>query len=417
MVTTSAAIAPSEFLRPSARRSAGASLFPAFRYRNFRLFFVGFVISLVGLWMQRVAQAWLVLEMTDSAFWVGFVEALGSIPVLVLSLVAGVAADRFPKRRLVMATQGGSMLLALLLAAIVLAGRVELWHVIVVAGLLGVVNAFDIPARQSFFAELVDKEDLTNAIALNSSAFNASRAVGPALGGLLIASVGVGICFLINGLSYTAVLVALLMMRVPVARPDGPAPRTFAAIRDGLRYAAGDVRIRTILGNITVLSIFGLPVLALLPVLIRDVLGGGARAYGVAMSAIGLGAVGGALTLAMIARRVQKGRVLGWASVTFGALVVLVGASRSLALTLPALALMGAAMIVTTALTNTSLQTMAPDHLRGRIVSLYSLSFIGMAPIGALAGGAAAELVGAPTVVIVGGVIVTLAAWGLRRDG
>lgn len=393
-------ISPS--ISPPRRRFA---VFAALHHRNYRLFFTGFVVSLVGLWMQRVAQAWLVLAITDSAFWVGLVEALGSIPVLFLSLFAGALADRFPKDRMVLATQGASMVFALVLAAVVLAGRVELWHVVVIAGLLGVANAFDIPARQSLMAEMVGREDLMNAIALNSSAFNASRVVGPAIGGLLIAALGVGICFLINGLSYVAVIVALLMLRLPVASRTAR-PRTLDAVREGLRYVRGDRRMRIILANIMVLSIFGLPVLALLPVMVRDVLGGGAEAYGWAMSAVGAGALIGALTLAVVARYVRKGPVLGWSAAAFGALVAAIALVRSLPIVLIALVLMGMALIVTTALTNTTLQTLAPDALRGRVVSLYSLAFIGMSPLGALAGGALAEGVGVPAVLIGGGAIV-----------
>lgn len=384
--------------------------FGALGYRNFRLFFSGFVVSLIGLWMHRVAQAWLVLEITNSAFWVGFVDALGSIPVLLLSLWAGVIADRVSKRPLIMVTQSAAMLLALALAAVTLIDRAVLWQVAAVAAGLGVVNAFDIPARQSFLVEMVGKDDLMSAVALNSSAFNASRAIGPAVGGLVVAALGVGVCFLANGVTYGAVLVALVMMRLPRVRRTAPPSRTMAAIGEGLRYALGDARIRVVLLNIVGMSIFGLPTLTLMPVLVRDVLHGDARAYGWAMSAIGLGALIGALVLAGFARRVRKGRVLGGTAAAFGVMVALVGLSRSLPLTLALLTLAGMAMIVTSALTNTTLQILAPDELRGRVVSLYSLSFIGMMPIGSLAGGAVAAAVGAPAVIAVGGAVVTLIA-------
>jgi MFS family permease len=395
---------------PSIRRTAVPTAFPALRHRNFRLFFGGFVVSLVGIWLQRVALAWLVLELTDSAFWVGSIQALGSLPVLLFSLYAGVLADRFPKERLVFVTQACSMVLALVLAAIVFAGIVELWHVAVIAFLLGTAAAFDIPARQSFLVELVGKDDLTNAIALNSSAFNASRVVGPAIGGVLIATVGVGACFLLNGLSYIAVLAALFMMRLPPIRRSAEPTRAWSSIKQGLRFVVTDVRIRTILLNVAVVGMFGFPVIVLLPIVARDVLGLGAQAYGWMMSAFGVGAVAGALGLAVFSRRIPKGRVLGPAAASFGALVVLVALTRSLPLVLILLTLVGLAMVLTTALTNTLLQTLAPDSLRGRVVSVYTMAFIGFTPFGAFQAGLIAEAFGAPTALAIGGLVTVAVA-------
>lgn len=396
---------------PSRRRTP----FGALRHRNYRLFYSGFVISLIGVWMQRVAQAWLVLELTDSALWVGLVEALGSAPVLVFTLYAGALADRVAKHRMVVATQGSSMAVAVVLAAIVLLGDVALWHVALVATLLGVANAFDIPARQSLLAEMVGREDLMNAIALNSSAFNATRVVGPAIAGVVIAVFGVGVCFLLNGLSYGAVLVALALVRLPAPRP-APAARTWSSIREGLAYVAGEPRIRRLVANIALASMFALPVLVLVPVVARDVLGRGAVEFGWMMSAVGVGALAGALALATYARDIPKGRVLGWASTAFGVSVALFGMSRSLAAALVLLVLVGAAMITTTALTNTLLQTIAPDALRGRVVSVYTLSFVGMAPLGALQAGAVAERFGPTAALVAGGAITALAGLGVLRS-
>lgn len=388
----------------------GLSAFPALRHRNFRLLYGGLVVSLVGIWMQRVAQAWLVLELTDSAFWVGFVQGVGSLPVLLFSLYAGAVADRLPKQKVIFVTQAGSMALALALAALVFAGMVELWHVVVIAAFLGTAAAFDIPARQSFIADLVGKEDLTNAIALNSSAFNASRVVGPAIGGVLTAAAGVGVCFLLNGLSYLAVLGALAAMRLPPFTATATSRGAWESIVAGLRYVVGDVRIRTILANVAIVGVFGFPITVLLPVLARDVMGLGAEAYGWMMSSFGVGAVVGALGLAVFSRTVPKGRVLGPATAVFGALIALVAMSRSLVLSLVLLMLTGLTMVLTTALTNTLLQTLAPDELRGRVVSVYTFAFIGLTPLGALQAGTLAEAFGAPLALALGGTATLLIA-------
>lgn len=402
---TPAAGAPD--LRPPAPRF---SPFAALRHRNFRVFFSGYIVSLVGVWMHRVAQSWLVLDLTDSAFYVGLVEALAALPVLVFALYAGVVADRVSKHRLVIATQATAMMLAAVFAGIVLADMVEIWHVLVLATLLGVVNAFDIPARQSFFAELVGKRDLMNAIALNSSAFNASRVVGPAIAGLVIAAVGVGICFLVNAVTYIAVLIALLAMRVSPLHPVGGPTSTWNRIRDGVRYVTEDRRTGLLMTNIAVLSIFGFPFAVLMPVMARDVLGGGAEAYGWMTAAVGIGAVVGALGLATFGHIVPKGRIMRWTSVGFGVLVALFGVAPSIPVALLVLALLGFAQISTTAVTNTLIQTLAPDELRGRVVSFYTFAFLGLAPFGALGAGTAAEHFGAGVALMIGGVVCSLSA-------
>jgi MFS family permease len=384
--------------------------FAAFRHYNFRIFFFGFVVSLVGVWMQRVAQAWLVLDLTGSAFYVGLVDALGSLPVLLLSLYAGALADRFSKHRMVIATQSAAMLVAFAFAAFVYAGRDTVGIVMVLAALMGVATAFDIPARQSFFVEIVGKEDLASAIALNSSAFNATRLVGPAVAGLTIAAVGVAACFLANGVTYLAVLAALLMMRLPpFVRSTNPTP-AWSNIRAGLQYVVAEPRVRTLLVNIAVMSIFGLPIITLLPVFARNVLGRGAQEYGWMMSAVGGGALVGALGVATFAPRMPKGLVLGWAAAVFGALVAGLGLVHSLWVAIVMLTLLGAAMITTTALTNTVLQTLAPDELRGRVVSAYTFAFVGMTPFGSFLGGTVADLLGVPIALLTGGAVSLAAA-------
>jgi MFS family permease len=387
------------------------STFAALRHYNFRIFFFGLVVSLVGVWMQRVAQAWLVLDLTGSAFYVGLVDALGSLPVLLLSLYAGALADRFSKHRMVIATQSAAMVVAFAFAVFVYTGRDTIGVIIVLATLMGVATAFDIPARQSFFVEIVGKEDLASAIALNSSAFSATRLIGPAIAGLAIAAVGVGACFLANGISYLAVLGALLAMRLsPVRRSDSPPQSAWRNIRTGLGYVLAERSIRTLLVNIAVMSIFGLPIITLLPVFTRDVMGQGAREYGWMMSAVGGGALIGALVVATFAARMPKGLVLGWAATVFGALVIGIGLVHSLGVALVLLTLLGAAMITMTALTNTLLQTLAHDELRGRVVSAYTFAYVGMMPFGSLLAGTVADLLGVPVALLIGGSISLVAS-------
>ncbi|HET7039693.1 MAG TPA: MFS transporter [Gemmatimonadales bacterium] len=392
--------------------------FAALRHRNFRLFFSGYVVSLVGVWMQRVAQSWLVLDLTGSAFYVGLVESIGTLPVLLFSLYAGAVADRVSRHRMVMTTQIGAMVVALAFAAVSFAGWQSITLVIILAALLGVAQAFDIPARQSFFTELVGREDLPSAIALNASAFNATRLVGPAAAGLLIGAVGVAACFLFNGVSYLAVLLALTVMRgTPGRRAVGPPASAWANIREGLRYVGSERRVRTLLLNVAAMSIFGLPTLTLLPVVARQVLGLGAQAYGWMMSAVGGGALVGALAVATFAPRIPKGRVVGLAAIVFGLSVVGVGLAGSLPAVLALLVVMGAAMITTTALTNTLLQLLAPDWLRGRVISVYTFAFVGMAPFGALLGGTVAEGFGTGAALVAGGRAATaVAALGVARS-
>lgn len=395
------------------RRSRIPAALGALRHRNFRLFFAGQLISLVGTWMQQVAQSWLVLTLTDSAFYVGLVSALGSLPVLVFALYAGVVADRMSKRKLILITQTAAMLLAFVLAGLVFARRVAVGHILVLAALLGVVNAFDVPGRQSFFVELVGKDDLMNAIALNSSAFNVTRVLGPAAAGIIIGQLGIGMCFLLNGISFWAVLAALWAIRLPPYRPNPSRPSTWAHLREGLAYLRNDRRMLAVILLVAVLSIFGFPFLVLMPVMARDVLGRGAAVFGWMSSAVGAGALAGALMLAALARRLPKGRVLQMASLSFGLVVVLFASSRSLALSLALLALSGFAMIANTATANTVLQTLAPDAMRGRVMSVYTLAFVGMVPAGAFQAGYFADRFGAPATLMAGGLLCTAAAAAL----
>ncbi|GIW51930.1 MAG: MFS transporter [Gemmatimonadales bacterium] len=382
----------------------------ALAHRNFRIFFAGQLVSLVGTWIGNTAQAWLVLVLTDSPFYVGLVAALGSLPVLLVSLYAGTVVDRVPKLKVIVATQTAAMLLAFALAGLVFAGVVTVGHIIAIALLLGIANAFDVPARQSFFVEMVGKEDLMSAIALNSSAFNLTRIIGPAVAGLLIGRFGVLACFVINGLSFLAVLAALWSLDLPPARTASRAQSTWGHMLEGIRFVTGEPRIAALVINLMALSIFGFPFLVLMPVMARDVLGRGAEAFGWMSSAVGVGALAGALLLAASARKLPKGKLLRWASLSFGVVVGTFALSRSLPLSLVLLALTGFAMIVNTATTNTLLQTLAPDHLRGRVVSVYTFAFVGMGPIGAFQAGFLADHIGAPATLMLGGAVCLLIA-------
>ena len=382
----------------------------ALQYRNYRLFFAGQLISLTGTWMQNVAQAWLVYRLTGSPVLLGAAGFCAQIPVFLLAPVGGVVADRYNRHRLVVATQTASMLLALALAALTLSGTVRVWHIFVLSALLGVVNSFDIPARQAFIVGLVSKPDLINAIALNSSMFNASRVVGPAIAGILVAGIGEGWCFFANGASYIAVIVGLLMMRVPphrvAAHPGSPLSR----MAEGFRFVIRHPPIHALLALLGVVSFTGMPYAVLMPIFAARILHGGARALGLLMGSTGIGALAGALTLA--SRRDIKGlgRWVAFAAMGFGAGLVAFSISRIFWLSAAILALCGFAMMIQMGSSNTLIQSMSPDRLRGRVMSVYSMMFMGMAPFGALLAGAVADRLGASLTVACGGAISMLAA-------
>lgn len=383
--------------------------FGALTHRNFRLFLFGQTVSLTGTWMQSIAQGWLVLLLTNSPFYVGLVSALGSLGVLLFTLYAGVIADRTDKRRTVVITQTLLMLQAFALAGLVWSGHVTTGSVMVLAAFLGVVSAFDIPTRQAFLVEMVGKDDLMNAIALNTSVFNLTRVLGPVIAGFLIGAKGVAICFFLNGVSYLAVIASLLAMRLPPWTPAAVAGSTWQGFREVLTYLRADRRALTLVALTAVISIFGFPYLVLMPVFARDVLRVGAAGYGILSAAVGIGAVAGALAVAVFSARIRKGRTLIAGGSLFGSLLGMFALSRSFTVALALLVLVGAAMIVNNALTNTLLQTQVPDHLRGRVMGFYSFMFVGMAPVGAFQAGVVAERFGAAAAVGIGGLVSALA--------
>ncbi len=385
--------------------------------RNFRLFFAGQSISLVGTWLQQVALSWLVYRLTGSAFMLGLVGFFGQIPAFIVSPVAGVLADHWDRHRTIVATQALSMVQALLLAGLVLAGRITVPEILVLSMLLGVVNGFDTPTRQAFLVQMVEKkQDLANAIALNSSMFNGARLVGPALAGMLIALVGEGACFLLNGLSYLAVIAALLAMRLPPpARPERR-PRVVARLREGFTYAFGFGPIRAVLTLLALVSIVGVPYTVLMPVIATRVLHGGPSTLGALMGATGLGALIGALYLAARSSVVGLGRVIVMAAAVFGAGLVAFSFSTRLWLSLPLLLVTGFGMMVQMAASNTILQTIVDEDKRGRVMSLYTMAFTGTVPLGSLLAGAAAARIGAPWTIAAGGVASILGAfWFAHR--
>ena len=382
----------------------------ALRYRNFQLFFSGQFISLIGTWMQNIAQAWLVYRITGSSVLLGAVGFASQIPVFLFSPVGGIVADRYPRQRVVIATQTASMLLAFALAALTLLNVVRIWHVFVLSALLGVVNAFDIPARQSFIVEMVGKVDLMNAIALNSSMFNASRVLGPAIAGILVAGIGEGWCFFANAVSYIAVIVGLMLMRVDAHTPVPHTGSTFAHVVEGFRFVVESPAVHALLILLGVVSLTGMPYTVLMPIFADRILHGGAAGLGWLMGASGVGALLGALLLA--SREDLKG-LSRWVAISasgFGASLILFAFSRNLLLSELLLIPIGFAMMIEMGSSNTLIQSMVPDRLRGRVMSVYSMMFMGMAPLGSLLAGTAANRFGAPLTVAGGGVICAAAA-------
>jgi MFS family permease len=377
----------------------------ALRYRNYRLFFGGQLISLIGTWMQSVAESWLVYRLTGSSALLGVSAFFSQIPVFILAPIGGTVADRANRHRIIIATQTISMLLPLTLSALTLSGHVRVWHVFALAGCLGVVNAFDIPARQSFLVQMVGREDLLNAIALNSSMVNGARVIGPAVSGILVAAVGEGWCFLLNGLSYIAVIVGLLMMNVPAPERAGTSKAVVHDTIEGFRFVIRTAPVRALLLLLGIVSFAGMPYAVLMPVFAEQVLHAGPRGLGILMGASGLGALAGALSLAARSGIRGLGRWVWVSAAGFGAALVLFSTSRTLWLSVLLLVPVGGSMMVQMASSNTLVQAMVPDALRGRVMAVYSMMFMGMAPFGALFAGSVAERIGAPHTVVFGGVV------------
>jgi len=387
----------------------------ALRHRNFQLFFSGQLISLVGTWMQSVAQAWLVYRITKSSLQLGAVGFASQIPVFLVAPLGGTIADRLNRHRLVIATQASSMILAAILAWLTLSGRIEIWHIYVLAILLGVVNAFDIPARQSFLVDMVGKEDLMNAIALNSSMFNGARVVGPAIAGIMLIRFGEGWCFAANSISYIAVIIGLLFMKVH-GQPRSTKTSPLEDIAEGFRWVNSTKIIRALLLLIGLISLVGMPYTVLMPAFVDHVIHGGPNTLGVLMAATGIGALAGGMYLAGRQSVVGLGRVVMVSTLVFGAALIAFAFAGSLRIAVAVLPIVGGAFMVQMAATNTVLQTLVDDRLRGRVMAFYTMAFFGTAPIGSLLAGILADRIGARWTIAAGGAIVIAAGlWFAAR--
>jgi MFS family permease len=380
----------------------------ALRHRNYQLFFFGQLISLIGTWMQSTAQSWLVYRLTGSEALLGIVGFAATIPVFLLAPIGGTIADRYDRRLICVGTQIAAMLLAFVLAALTLTGYIHVYHIMILATLLGVVNAIDMPTRQALTVQMVGREDLINAIALNSSIVNGTRIIGPAVAGVVMDVVGEGWCFFFNGVSFIAVIIGLLLMRVVVEQRPGPLGSALSHIIDGFRYVRHTKSIRTLLLLLGLLSLTGMPYAVLMPVFAERILHGGPRAYGLLLGSAGVGALTAAVILTM--RRGVEGleRWIGLAGVGFGVCLVLFSLSRFFWLSLVLLMPTGFCMMIGLTSSNTLLQTITPDHLRGRVMALYSMMFMGMAPFGALLSGTLAHMIGAQATVTAGGLACVL---------
>ncbi|HSQ41286.1 MAG TPA: MFS transporter [Fibrobacteraceae bacterium] len=384
----------------------------AFTHRNFRLYFAGQVVSLVGTWMQNIAQSWLVYRLTGSSAMLGLVGFVSQIPVLMLTPVGGNLADRWNRRRLLVATQGVSLFLAFILALLTLTGWIRVWQIPVLAVLLGIVNAFDMPTRQSFVVEMVGKTDLHQAIAYNATAFNAARLIGPAVAGVLVAWIGEGWCFFVNGVSFLAVIASLLAMRMPPWKPPKHSRNDWSEALQGFHYVRQTLRVRAVVVLLAVSSVMGTFFMVLMPVISCDILHGDSRTQGILMASSGLGALLSALQLTRVHGAPDPDfieRRIAWSSICFGLCLAAFAFSRNLHLSMLLLVGVGFCMVGMVARVNTLLQTLVPDHLRGRVMAIHAMAFLGMTPFGALLSGAAAQRLGVPLTIFLGALATTAA--------
>ncbi|HPG39613.1 MAG TPA: MFS transporter [bacterium] len=393
------------------------NIFRSLQYRNYRLFFAGQSVSLIGTWMQRIAMPWLVYRLTDSAFILGVVGFAGQIPTFLLAPVAGVLTDRWNRYHILLITQVLAMIQALILAFLYFTGVIQVWHVVTLSIVLGCVNAFDVPARQSLVVEMIDKkEDLGNAIALNSSLVNGARLLGPSIAGVLIASLGEGICFLLNGVSYIFVITSLLFMKMSKKAPIIKKADVLKELKEGFTYTFGFMPIKSIILLLALISLMGMSYVVLMPVFAKEILHGGPHTFGLLMGASGIGALLGALYLASRKSVLGLGGLIPLAAAVFGLGLAAFSFSRYFTLSLILMVMAGLGMMLQMASSNTILQTIVDDDKRGRVMSFYTMAFMGTAPFGSLLAGSLASLVGAPTALLIGGLFcVGGAVWFATR--
>ncbi len=390
--------------KPNNGISAIHFIFRALRFRNYRLYFMGQGISLIGTWMQRIAISWLVYRLTNSMFLLGFVGFATQMPTFLLGPIAGVAADRFNRYRILLITQIFAMIQAVIFAILVLTDTIRVWEIVVLGSVLGIINAFDTPSRQSLMVDMIeDRSDLSNAIALNSSMVNGARLIGPSIAGILIAAFGEGVCFLSNAISYIAVIAALLGMRLKIVESIRSKQDLFGHFKDGFKYAFGFPPIRSVLMLISLISLMGMPYTVLMPIFARDILGGGAHTLGFLMASAGAGALLGAFYLASRKTVVGLGKVVPTAAALFGCGLILFSISRQTWLSMILLFFAGMGMMVQMAASNTILQTIVDDDKRGRVMSFYAMSFFGMVPLGNLLAGSLASSIGPSWTIVMGG--------------
>ena len=384
--------------------------FAALRHRNYRLWFVGQMVSLVGTWMQATAQGFLVFQLTQSPAYLGYVGFAAGLPVWLFTLYGGVISDRMARRTVLVITQTAMMVLAFVLAALTFSGLVLPWHIVLLAFLLGIANAFDAPTRQSFVLEMVEREDLTNAIALNSSMFNAATAAGPAVAGLTYVLVGPAWCFTLNGVSFIAVIAALLLMQLKAAPVPPRETSALSDLKEGLSYVASNETIRMLMTHLGLVSVFGFSVVTLIPAWTVEILGGDATVNGLLLSARGVGALVAALTIASLGRIKFKGKALTFGSFILPSALLVFAAARWLPLSLLAFVGVGWGFMMNVNIINALVQTQVPDVLRGRVMGIYTFIFLGLMPIGSLLVGATAAQTGEPAVVILNGLVLLAVA-------
>jgi MFS family permease len=374
-------------------------------HRNFRLFWIGQTVSLIGTWMQQVGQGWLALELTDSAFLVGVVAAAGTFPVLLFSLYGGVIADRRSKLHIVIVCQALLLLEAAALWWFTWTGRINFEWLLGLSLFGGLISAFEIPARQALTVELVSREDLIDAIALNSGGFNLARIIGPSIAAVVLAQLGLAWCFGINALSYFAVLASLALIKLPPWTPIQHLVSPFEQLKQGLDYIRSTRAVSGLMGVIAIYSIFGFQYLTMMPVVARDLLGTGASGYGALLTFVGIGALTGALLLAALGPRIKRGRLFNSTAFAFSLLTILFSFVRSVPLAAVVLLFLGLTMLINGALANGILQTVVPDELRGRVMATYVFVYVGFTPFGSFSAGAIARVVGVEWAIFSGGVV------------
>jgi MFS family permease len=375
--------------------------FASLKYPNYRLWFIGQLVSLVGTWTQSAAQGYLIYQLTKSPAYLGYVSFANGLPTWIFTLYAGAIADRVPRRTLMVITQSSMMILAFILAILTFTNVVQWWHILILAFLLGVCNAFDAPARQAFVTEMVDREDLTNAIALNSTMFNMAVVLGPAFGGLIYAWVGPGLCFTINAISFLAVIIALLLMKLKPFIPVKTNRSTFGDVRDGLKYVVNHPSVRMLISDLFMITLFGLGIVALIPAWSVEVLGGNAATNGFLMAARGFGSLIGALLIASLGRIRFHGKIWTINSLLLPIAMIIFAFMDWLIPSLLAMAAMGFTFMMIVNLTNSMVQTRIADEMRGRVMGVYTFFFFGAMPLGALFSGWAANIIGEPLTVII----------------